>query len=116
MSRIVVPGKDPVTFENCDLTVYKQIGSLIHTAAEDPAAFQDLQNNTAARLIGAGVPPASIQNMAFDVVKDEDKMLNIIVPEVKARDQFGTQAEFDAYLVHIATVTLRACKRATPKA
>ncbi|WP_395020543.1 hypothetical protein [Dongia sp.] len=111
MSRIVVPGKDPVTFADCDLTVYQRIGNLIYKASKNPADFQDFRANTADRLVEAGVPDASIEGLQFYVMKDDPALLNLVVPEVKDRSQFGSDADFNAYLVQIATVTIRACKR-----
>jgi hypothetical protein len=111
MARIVVPGSKTVTFDNCDLDVYQRLGSLIHSAARDSAAFADLRKNTADRLLAAGVPANSIEGMQFYLVKDDAALLNVVVPEVKDRSQFSSDADFNAYLVHIAAVTLRACKR-----
>jgi hypothetical protein len=90
--------------------VYKKIGALIYNAATDAQSLKDLQDNAAGMLTAAGVPPSSIQGKKLDVIRDDPSLLNITVPEVKARGEFATPADFDQYLLEIGFVTIRACK------
>lgn len=56
------------------------LGEALARAVNDPVARKELETNTNAYLINAGVDPDAIKGLTFTVVSDSGNNLNIVIP------------------------------------
>jgi len=56
------------------------LGEALARAVNDPVARQELENNTSAYLISAGVDQDAIKGLTFTVVSDTGTNLNLVIP------------------------------------
>jgi len=84
-----------------------ELGKALARAVNDPVARTEMERDTNAYLIDAGVDPASIQGLTFTVVDDTGTNLNIVLP--KTIDEKKVAANDQDYLAALGQSVVLAC-------
>jgi len=83
------------------------IGKALARAVTDPVAKADLSRDPSNYLISAGVDPAAIEGLSFNVVEDTATNLNLVIPA--SLDDAKVEASDTEYLKALGNTVVLAC-------
>ena len=100
------------TLKQIPVSLLKELGKLINTLSEDPAAYAQFQSDPQ-KFLGAHPTLGALSSMMggrnIKLVKDDSESLNIVIPEKTRFSTIDNEQEKEDYLVAMGFAAVGSC-------